>query len=242
MYGHVEKVKEIKNKAVDNSVTKKKRGMEKSSGLVDNISSIVTNSVAQRNVMQRKLQLMAYSIPKIKQATVVQRRLGVGELKRVVKTLSYNPDIVPLATAARYVWVFLGERVGTNENVGQVLTEMGYGYQEDILSEILERVRRQLSKKEEVQEIETDEMRASRITSTDNTGRVIGPFNGGRGGREEVPPSQGAVYYDESRDYCISVDNSEHAGAGTWKLFAKGGGRWQRIDTLYPDGRRMYRG
>ena len=94
----------------------------------------------------------------------------------------------------------------------------------------------------EVEEsVESDEDRAAGITSTDND-RTIGPFNGGRGSRSEVPPSDGAVYYDARRRYCISVDNSGHAGVGCWKLFSYSGRRWQRIDTLWPDGRRMYRG
>ena len=85
----------------------------------------------------------------------------------------------------------------------------------------------------------TDEQLASGITSTDDNGKSIGPFNGGRG---KIDAAYGPVFYDSKQEWCISRDYSNHAGGDTWKLFKKIKNKWERQDTLYNDGKRMYRG
>ena len=182
------------------------------------------------------------AVQRVAEEGLIQRRLSKAALREITDELNYDPAVIPFRAAARQVFRRLGALRGTDEHVGQVLAEMGY---HDLggLEGLLAAVRRQLSGEvTEAAAIVTDEQRAAGITSTDNEGRKIGPFNGGRGSRDEVGPSKGAVYYDAGRNYCISVDNSSHAGVGTWKLFSKSGGSWQRLDTLHPDGRRMNRG
>ena len=213
-------------------------------------TQLTDNRLAARS--QSKLQNIADTSPhtlQVKtaqlmadQTSVIQQKLSRKAVTRITQILAFSPDEIPLASAARNVWKYLGSSEGTDEHVSQVLSAMGYA-QLDKVPKILEQVRAQLDKQDEVKsDVESDEERAAKITTVNDTGGEIGPFNGGRGSRNDVPPSKGAVYYDSSRKYCISPDNSGHAGEETWKLFSYNKGKWSRVDTLDANGARMYRG
>jgi len=79
---------------------------------------------------------------------------------------------------------------------------------------------------------------AAALTTVDN-GRTIGPF--GNPG-PKVAGAKAPCYYNDDGDYCITPDRDGHAGEGAWKLLKRGSKGWGRVDTLHPDGTRMYRG
>lgn len=85
----------------------------------------------------------------------------------------------------------------------------------------------------------TDQQLASRITSVDDNSNSIGPFDGERG---NIACSRGPVFFDENKKWAIGRDYSDHAGGDTWKLFHEVKNCWMRIDTLYGNGKRMFRG
>jgi hypothetical protein len=89
--------------------------------------------------------------------------------------------------------------------------------------------------------VRTPEVLAPNVTSFDDNGLVVGPFNGRVGSKTDIKGVKGSIFYDAAETWAITWDRDQHAGE-SWKLLTRGSKGWRRVDTIFVDGRRMFRG